>query len=218
VVLALSLVRHGQTVYNAENRMQGWCDSPLTPAGLAGVRTTADHLADRPFVAAYASPSGRAQATARQILAHHRRVPLTTDPDLRELNFGELEARPGSELAARHDPDAMFDELLAGTFPGIPDGESASEFLARVSSAFARIEHAHADGQVLVVSHGLTLLTYLMMIDERPKSPLPNASISTVLVRRSGVRRVVVVGLDLAGGEGLPDDVDASPRPEPALG
>lgn len=216
MALAISLVRHGQTVYNAEQRLQGWSDSPLTPGGLAGVRTTAAHLAGRPYVAAYVSPAGRAQATALEILAHHPRVPLMTDPDLREFGFGDLEARPETELVDRLDPEAMFAAILAGTFPGFGGGESGPQFLARVTSAFARIERRHADGEVLVVSHGLTLRTYLTMIDPRPKSPLPNASISTVLVRRGGVRRVVVVGFDPAR-QGVPDAVGASPVPEPAL-
>ena len=61
MVLTLSLVRHGQTHFNAQHRLQGWCDSALTPQGLAGVRTTATFLSGRPFTAAYVSPSGRAQ-------------------------------------------------------------------------------------------------------------------------------------------------------------
>lgn len=199
MVLTLSLVRHGQTVYNAENRLQGWCDSPLTPDGLAGVRITAGHLADRPFAAAYVSPSGRAQATAREILAHHPSAPPVTDPDLREFGFGDLEARPEAELFARHDPGTMFTQVLRGTFAGLPGGEPAREYLARVRSAFARIERRHGEGEVLVVSHGLTLLAYLTMIDPRPMEPLPNASISTVEVHPDGHRRVVAVAVDPAG-------------------
>lgn len=216
MALTLSLVRHGQTVYNVEKRLQGWCDSPLTPAGLVGVRVTAAHLADRPLVAAYVSPSGRAQSTAHEILAHHPGALRVTDPDLREFSFGELEARPEAELFARFDPGALFVDVLRGSFAGLPGGEPASEYLARVRATFARIERRHPDGEVVVVSHGLTLLAYLTMIDPRPRSPLPNASISTVVVHRDGFRRVVDVALDLAG-QGAPDEVGASRTPEPAV-
>jgi probable phosphoglycerate mutase len=216
VVLTLSLVRHGQTEYNAENRLQGWCDSPLTPRGLAGVRTTAAHLAGRAFIAAHVSPSGRAQATAQEILAHHPSAPPVTDPDLREFGFGDFEARPEAELFARYDPDTMFSEVLRGTFAGIPGGEAGRDYLARVRSAFARIERNHGEGHVLVVSHGLTLLAYLTMIDPRPIAPLPNASISTVEVHPDGHRRVITVGLDPAG-QGVPDVIGASPTPALAL-
>jgi probable phosphoglycerate mutase len=216
VVLTLSLVRHGQTEYNAENRLQGWCDSPLTARGLAGVRTTAAHLAARPFTAAYVSPTGRAQTTAHEILAHHPWAPSVTDPDLREFGFGDLEARPEAELLARYDPDTMFAEVISGTFAGIPGGEPGREYLARVRSAFARIERHHQDGHVLVVSHGLTLRAYLTMIDSRPMAPLPNASISTVEVHADGHRRVVTVALDPAD-QGVPDAISASPAPALAM-
>jgi probable phosphoglycerate mutase len=198
VALTLSLVRHGQTTYNTESRLQGWCDSPLTPEGLAGVRTTAVHLSGRSFAAAYVSPSGRAQATALEILVHHPSAPPVTDPDLREFGFGDLEARPEAELFARHDPVTLFTAVLRGTFPGLPGGEHARDYLARVRAAFARIERSHADGEVLVVSHGLTLLAYLTMIDPRPRAPLPNASVTTVQVHPHGHRLIVDVAHDPA--------------------
>jgi probable phosphoglycerate mutase len=62
------------------------------------------------------------------------------------------------------------------------------------------------------VSHGLTLLTYLTMIDRRPMAPLPNASISTVEVHPDGRRQMIMVALDPAG-QGVPDTVGASPAP-----
>ncbi|MCL3860880.1 histidine phosphatase family protein [Actinotalea sp. K2] len=210
MALTLSLVRHGQTVYNAEGRLQGWCDSPLTARGLAGVRTTAAHLARRPVTVAYVSPAGRAQTTAHEIMAHHPGAPLVTDPDLREFGFGDLEARPETDLAARYDPDTMFDEVLRGTFAGIPGGETGAQLRARVRSAFARIEQRHQRGHVLVVGHGLTLRAYLMMIGSDPAGPLPNASVSTVEVDSDGRRRVVASAVDVAG-QGVPDVVGAAP-------
>jgi probable phosphoglycerate mutase len=196
VSLTLSLVRHGQTEFNAEGRLQGWCDSPLTPGGLDSVRATADHLAEHPVAAAYVSPSGRALATAAVILERHAAVRSSTISGLREFGFGAFEGRPETELTARHDPATLYPEVLAGTFPGLPGGESGGEFLDRVLSSFARIERRHRDGHVLVVSHGLTLRAYLTAIDPRPMAPLPNASVSTVVVEREGVRRVTAVGVE----------------------
>ena len=211
-MLTLYLVRHGQTQYNAQQLLQGWCDSPLTPQGLAGVRTAAAVLYAHHFSAAYVSPSGRAQATAREILADHPSTPLFTDPDLREFGFGDLEASPEADLCGRYDPETMFTDVLHGRFAGIPDGETGPLFLARVRSAFTRIEERHRHGHVLVVSHGLTLRTYLTMIDPRPTRPLPNASISTVEVRLDGRRRTITVALDPAG-QGMPGAIGASTAP-----
>lgn len=213
MALVLSLVRHGQTEYNATGRLQGWCDSPLTGHGLAGVRVTAAQLRDRPFVAAYASPLGRTMATAAAILDHHPSTPLSTDPGLRELCFGDYEARPEIELLTAYDVATVYTEVALGTFPGFPGGESADAYLDRVAAAFARIERAHPDGEVLVVSHGLTLKAYLTMIDRRPWPPLPNASLSVVEVS-DGSRRVVAAGLDLAAGDVL-DISGSAPMPDP---
>ncbi len=198
-MLLLSLVRHGQTEFNSEHRLQGWCDSPLTSGGLAGVRAAGVQLADRPFAHAYVSPSGRARGTAREILAlHPSPPPAVADPDLREFGFGDFEGRHETELYAQYDPDLMFPAVLHGTFTGLPGGERGPDFVARVHAAFAHIERAHPDGQVLVVSHGLALRAYLTMIDPRPSAPLPNASISTVEVHGDGTRRVIALGIDPA--------------------
>lgn len=180
------------------------------------MRATADHLAEHPFTAAYVSPSGRVQATARAILAHHPSPRQVTDPDLREFGFGDLEARPEAELSARYDAEVMFDGVLRGTFAGIPGGETGPEFLSRVRSAFARIERSQEEGHILVVSHGLTLRAYLTMIDTRPTAPLPNASISTIEVHPNGHRRVISVAVDPAG-HGIPEAFGASPTPALAV-
>ena len=193
--LTLYLVRHGETVYNVERRLQGWCDSPLTVNGAAGIRATAMDLAHHRLAAAYTSPSERAVLTATQILAHHLTVPLVEDPDLREFGFGELEARPESELLVRLDPYRMFVDIVGGTFAGFPGGERGPRFRSRVLRALGRIERAHPDGEVLVVSHCLTLLSYLTTVDSTLMSPPANAGVSVVDVAADGSRRIVTASL-----------------------
>ncbi len=203
----LYLVRHGRTEFNAAGRLQGWCDSPLTTEGLRGVRATARVLADRAFTAAYASPLGRTVATARELLAEHPDVELTCDDGLREVHFGELEERPERDLLALGDPGAIFGGILTGTYPGFPGAEPTAAYLDRVADAFGRIEQAHAGGgEVLVVSHGVTLLAYLSMAGTVPMEPLPNASVSTVRIGPDGERTVHAIGVDPAvqGAPGLP--------------
>lgn len=192
-MLTLTLVRHGQTTFNAEGRLQGYCDSPLTAAGLVDVRATAAHLAEHDFTAAYVSPSGRARSTAAELLVPHPTVRPFVDSRLREFGFGVFEAQPEVDLYSRHDPDVMFPAVLDGTFPGLPAGETGRAFLARVRAVFARIERRHRDGHVLVVSHGLTLRAYLTAIDAVPMPPLGNASVSVVEVDGDH-RRVVARG------------------------
>jgi len=199
MTLTLTLVRHGQTHFNARQLLQGSCDSPLTRTGRDGVRVTARHLAPAPFAAAYSSPSGRAVATAVEILRHHPDVRLHTDPDLHEYDFGTFERRPERELEAVEPWSELVPAVLAGRHPGLPGGEHGADFMARTRRAFARIVDAHPSGEVLVVGHGLTLGAWLSTLDARGLVALPNASVSTVRIEADGTARVVSVGVDVAG-------------------
>lgn len=199
MTLTMTLVRHGRTHFNARRVLQGRCDSPLTRDGRAGVRTTARHLAGTPFDAAWASPSGRAVATAVELLRHHGDVPLRTDPGLLEYSFGEYERKPEHVLDAVVAWQDLVTDVLAGTHPGLPGGESGADFMARTRDVFARIAATHRAGHVLVVGHGLALGAYLATVDEVGLVPLPNASVSTVEVDDDGTARITALALDVAG-------------------
>ena len=197
--LTLTLVRHGRTYLNQRQLLQGWSNSPLTRDGLAGVRTTARHLAQRPFVAAYSSPSGRAVTTAVEILRHHAGVRLRTDAGLREYHFGHYERRHESVLDQVIAWPELVGEVISGRHPGLPGGEDAATFLGRLRDAMGRIVASHADGgEVLVVGHGLALGVWLATIGDGVLVPLPNASVSQVRVTPDGVR-VDEVAVDVAG-------------------
>ena len=198
--LTLYLVRHGRTRFNTEHRLQGWSDSALTEDGRTGVEATGRALSGLRFDAAYASPSGRTLATAGAILDHHPAVPLRHDDGLRELHFGDDEEQLEAEVFARTDPREVFGGILTGRGPGFPGGEGGREYLSRVARAFVGIEETHAAGEsVLVVSHGLTLMTYLMLGTDAALYPLANASVSVVEVAAGGVRSVRLLGHDPSG-------------------
>lgn len=187
----LYLVRHGQTQHNVEGRLQGWCDSPLTRDGVAGVRETAARLATRTFTGAYVSTSARALATAELLLERHPRVPLRQMPDLREFGFGDLEATRELDLLPEIDPYDMWLGVVSGTFPGFPGGETGAGYRSRVLRAFRAVEAAHPEGEVLVVSHCLTLMTYLASIDPTRAAPPRNAGVA--VVELGSARRLVSV-------------------------
>ncbi|MER6960906.1 MULTISPECIES: histidine phosphatase family protein [unclassified Streptomyces] len=188
--MRLHLVRHARTEYNVAGRLQGWCDSPLTPDGLEQLRATAAHLGSIELTAAWASPSGRTMATAREILRHHDGLPLRADDGLREYAFGALDGHPESELFGQIEPREFFADVISGRHPGLPGGEPAAHYLARVADAFERIVRAHPDGEVLVVGHGITLVTYLTLVGTARVVPLGNCSVSTVEI--TGSRAEVV--------------------------
>ena len=211
MTLTLTLVRHGQTHFNQRQLLQGSCDSPLTRPGREGVRVTARHLADVPFLAAYSSPSGRAVTTAVELLRHHPSVRLRTDPDLREYDFGTFERRPERELEEVAPWAQIVPEILAGTYPGLPRGEHAADFMARVRRAFTTITARHPSGDVLVVGHGLALGAWLATLDPAGLVALPNASVSTVAIEPDGSARLLSVGVDVAGHGAL------AARPVPSV-
>lgn len=197
--LTLTLVRHGRTYLNQRRLLQGRSNSPLTRDGLDGVRTTARHLAQRPFVAAYSSPSGRAVTTAVEILRYHEGVRLRTDGDLREYHFGHYERRHESVLDEVIAWPELVGEILSGRHPGLPGGEDAATFLGRLRMGMERIVATHPEGgEVLVVGHGLALGVWLAMVGDGVLVPLPNASVSRVRVTAEGVR-VDEVAVDVAG-------------------
>jgi len=205
--LTLYLVRHGRTRLNTERRMQGWTDSDITTDGRIGVDATALALSPVPFDAAYASPSGRTVATAEAILDHHPHLSLNRDDGLRELHFGEVEEQLEAEVFATLDPVEVFGGIFTGLGKGFPGGEGSREYLGRVARAFLGIERAHGAGEsVLVVSHGLTLMTYLMLGTEAVLHPLANASVSVVEVHGPGRRSVRAVGHDPSGVRQVSDD------------
>ena len=83
----LTVVRHGETVWNNEGRQQGHLDSPLSPLGLRQAQAIANRLASERFNAIYSSDLGRAWATAERITACHD-LEIHTDPRLRERHLG----------------------------------------------------------------------------------------------------------------------------------
>ncbi len=138
------LVRHGETDWNAERRVQGHSDRPLNETGRAQARSLAEELAAERIDAVYSSDLLRAHETAR-IVAETKGLGVTAIPDLRERDFGTWEGLTDDEILAR------FPEAATGPWG---DAETRQQMAERVADALRRIADAHPDGNVLVVSHG----------------------------------------------------------------
>jgi len=138
-------LRHGQTEWNLERRLQGQLDSPLTELGQSQARQQARILGPVLVEAAagsidiYSSPLGRAQHTARIALSGH---PYDTDPRLSEVATGEWEGRLRQEVAPGGG-DLMV-------YTAAPGGEGFDALEARVADFLN-----HLQGPSIVVSHGL---------------------------------------------------------------
>ncbi len=188
---AIRFVRHGRTVLNEQRRTQGSSDSPLTPEGRRGARATAEHLGRLPLARAYLSPQGRAGRTADILLAGRPDVERATLDGLREYDYGIYDGGPDEEMLRALDPARHLPGVLSGAHPGAPGGIGAVDYLAHVDAALARIvadlrEDARAgrpDARVLVVSHGMTLMTLLgrwIGVEIFSMAPMANCSVTTV--------------------------------------
>ncbi|MCD8370691.1 MAG: histidine phosphatase family protein, partial [Clostridiales bacterium] len=146
-------VRHGETLFNVCNRMQGWCDSPLTERGRMNAREAKQILADVPLDAAYVSTSERCRDTCA-IIVEGRNIPVYERKGLKEVNFGTWE---GVEV------DRNLDEINRRRESGIHwddcGGDSDETFGRRVRETYQEIYDERKDGdQILIVSHGAAWL------------------------------------------------------------
>ena len=142
-------VRHGQTSYNVEGRVQG--GGVLDSVGRAQAVALADRLADEPLDAIYASPALRARQTARAV-SRRRALPVNQRALLRDLDYGrfaggllsDLEAaQPGLVAQWRERPHTVL-------FEG---GEGLAQLRRRIERFVAVVAKQHADGLVLAATH-----------------------------------------------------------------
>ena len=149
------LIRHGETEWNRQRRMQGHSDSPLSETGLRQAVLLGKRLAQMQFDALYSSDSGRAHHTAR-IVAEATGHPLIVEPGLRERNFGVFEGLTREEMIAQHPDDYARFKSRDPDF-AMTRGESGTLFRARVIACMDGIIARHRGQQLVVVTHGLVL-------------------------------------------------------------
>jgi len=190
----LLLIRHGESVGNAEGRMQGQFDSPLNDLGRDQARALLARLQGEGWKPAviYSSDLCRAAETAG-ILAAGLEAPVTLDARLREYDIGMLSGVIWREVEALY-PEVWRKLQQRDESSAIPGEEGLAAFHERLSSVAADILAAHQqDETIAVVAHGGSLgmiLAYLLRI--APRRPLPfrfdNTSLSVVDVGQRGIR------------------------------
>lgn len=159
------LVRHGETVWNAENRCQGQADADFSAAGRAQIAALALELADVDFDAAYTSPLPRAVRTAAAIL-EGRGLHALRVAGLSEISYGTLQGTLFNEW-----PGTLFEDWRRDPWSvSFPEGESLAMTEARVLPAFDRIVQSHSGETVLVSSHGHVNRLILAALERRPRS------------------------------------------------
>ncbi len=146
-------VRHGETAWNVDARIQGQLDIALNEKGRWQAQRLARALAARePVAALYSSDLLRAWDTAQSI-AVATGLPVVTDTGLRERSFGQFEGQTFTDLEARYPLEtARWRERDTNWAP--PAGESLLAVRDRVLQTTARLAAQHLDEQIVLVAHG----------------------------------------------------------------
>lgn len=151
-VTALLLIRHCEPAAWAQKVCHGTLDVPLSDDGVIQARSIGDHLRESRLDVVYASPLGRAVATASAVAASHGLAPVLRE-DLAEIDFGAFEGRTFDEIAASH-PDTYARWMRAPASVRFPGGESFDDLRRRAISEVTRILREHEGGSVAAVTHG----------------------------------------------------------------
>jgi len=204
----LILVRHGQSTYNAEHRIQGQLDPPLTDLGRREAGAAATRFQAGEVVGFYCSPLARARETAAAIGRALGREAEPV-PGLMEIGLGTWEGRTGAELA-REEPELWAQWTDFSSWDLVPRGEGRTAFTNRVSTTLHDLWARHPEGDVVCVTHGGVVQVALHeAIGRVPDGQFPfrieNASISVLITVRS---RIVIAGAnDVAHLTELPVEV-----------
>ncbi len=186
-------IRHGETAWNVDTRIQGHLDIPLNDTGLWQAARVGEALADETVAAIYTSDLQRAHATA-QAVARTTGAPLVTDEGLRERSFGQFQGRTFAEI------EAELPEQARRWRQRDPDyapegGESLTTLRTRIAGTVARLAARHTGEQVVLVAHGGVLdALYRLATGQDIRSPrtwhLGNAAINRLLWTPNGLTLV----------------------------
>ena len=148
----LILIRHGETLWNTQLRMQGSLDSDLTPKGESQIKALGEWMKEVPFDYLYCSDTPRAHKTAeaiRKFTGHN----LNFDKRLREKNLGIFEGLTSEEAREQY-PENFQQFNTAGASYVIDQGESTQQLLKRALDAIEEIRDRHPQKVAVAVTHG----------------------------------------------------------------
>ena len=174
--MQLHLVRHGQTEWNTQRRIQGQLETELDDTGREQAIARRASFVDMPLLAVYSSSSVRTRQTTELILGSRTDTVIFRD-ELKEINLGVWQGRFWKDLEST-DPDMVKALTYSNPTFNVEGAESYPDIQRRGVKAIERIldEHQGAphDSNILVVSHGALIKTIIAHYTGVPLSELPN--------------------------------------------
>jgi probable phosphoglycerate mutase len=186
-------IRHGETAWNVDTRLQGHLDIALNAKGIWQADQVARALAGEPIEAIYTSDLLRAWHTASAI-AQTTEAPLVASQGLRERCFGSFEGKTYAELEAQW-PEASLRWRKREPDWAPPGGESLLVLRQRINSTVAAMARQHLGGQIVLVAHGGVMdVLYRLATGQDLQAPrtwhLGNAAINRLLWTTEGLTLV----------------------------
>lgn len=167
--MRICLIRHGETDWNLQNKMQGSSDIPLNDTGKMQAQKSSELLKDIHWDVIISSPLKRARETA-DIINHKLSIPLFEMDEFKERNYGKAEGKSLKE----------YNKML----PNIPDLESREVLAERVISGLHKIQKKYNSLNVIIVAHGAVINAILSEVSGgkigTKKTRLENACISNI--------------------------------------
>jgi len=163
----LVLIRHGQSLWNLENRFTGWVDVPLTEQGKEEARNAAKQIGSQDFQVAYTSALGRAQETLRIIQATNGwSIPVIKDQALNERHYGDLQGMNKDDMRKVYGEEQVHIWRRSYDVPP-PNGEALKNTAERTLPFFERciLGDIRQGKNVLVVAHGNSNRSIVMKLD-----------------------------------------------------
>ena len=178
----LVLVRHGQSVWNKENKFTGWVDVDLTEKGIEEAEKAGELLADYKFDEAYTSVLMRANKTLDIILKKTRQedIPITKDQALNERMYGDLQGLNKDDTRAKYgDEQVHIWRRPYDVQP--PGGESLKDTADRVLPYFDKeiAPKIKAGEKLIIAAHGNSLRALIMQLDKLSREEILNVEIPT---------------------------------------
>lgn len=185
-MLRIYFVRHGETVWNTLKIFQGRSNSPLTEVGVEQAKKLSQYLKDIDFKKVYSSPQDRALQTTKLLLGD-KNMEITTIDEFQEINMGKVEGIPREEFEKNYPIEYhnFWNNALEYN-PSAYNGESYEEILHRVKLGLEKLIIENNDGNILVISHGVTLKAIFNVINEKgidefSKQPVPENTSTTIV-------------------------------------
>lgn len=181
----LVLIRHGQSLWNLENRFTGWVDVPLTEVGRREARAAARKIEGIPFDVAYTSALSRAQETLREIMGVlDLGIPVIRDQALNERHYGDLQGLNKEQTALKFGAEQV--KLWRRSFDvPPPGGEALKNTAERTLPFFDRciLGDIRQGKNVLVVAHGNSNRAIVMQLESMTPDEILSLELGTGVPR-----------------------------------